>query len=82
MFNDIKKVTGKRESGKNWFDTLNEALESEGLLELWPLGRNIAYGETSALTVEHNGEYRYISVYRSEMGRYERPIAYSAGKIK
>lgn len=54
------------------FDTLNEALESEGLVDMWPLGLNIGYGET--VSTVSNG--KYISVYRSDSGRYERPIHY------
>lgn len=56
-----------------WFDTLNDALESEGLVEAWPLGKNINYGETA----DHVHEGTYISVYRDENGRYERPIHYA-----
>lgn len=56
----------------NWFGTLNEALDAEGLVELWPIGRNINYGETKTTT--KNGIF--ISVYRNEHGFYERPIHY------
>lgn len=58
---------------KNYFPTLNDALQSEGLVELWPLGSNIAYGET----VSHIVNNRLISVYRDERGYYERPVHYS-----
>lgn len=58
---------------RNWFPTLNDALDSEGLMELWPLGRNIRYGETVGLA----SGGRWISVYRDETGRYERPIHYA-----
>jgi len=57
---------------KNWFPTLNDALESEGLVELWPLGTNIQYGETVQLA----SGGRWISVYRDERGMYERPVHY------
>lgn len=57
----------------NWFETLNDALESENLIELWPLGSNIQYGET----VHHIVNNRLISVYRNEKGQYERPVHYS-----
>ncbi len=69
---------------KNWFATLNDALESEGLVELWPLGSNIKYGETVQHVVA-TGFYRgkrqtpvrrLISVYRNELGSYERPVTY------
>jgi hypothetical protein len=57
---------------RNWFSTLNEALESESLVDRWPLGLNINYGETQ--TAVSNG--LFISVYRSEKGLYERPVFY------
>ena len=58
---------------QNWFPTLNAALEAEGLVELWPLGKNINYGETATATASG----KYISVYRDERGMYERPIHYA-----
>lgn len=61
---------------QNWFDTLNEALDAENIVELWPMGLNIAYGETAAVTVELNSKYHYISVYRDDNGLYERPVHY------
>lgn len=60
-------------SQQNFFKTLNESLESEGLVEKWPLGSNINYGET----VRHIVDNELISVYRDERGMYERPIHYS-----
>jgi hypothetical protein len=57
---------------QNWFQTLNASLASEGLVDLWPLGRNIAYGETARVTTDD----RLISVTRENDGRYERPIHY------
>ena len=63
--------------GRNWFDTLNQALEAECLVDLWPLGLNIAYGEHIRITVDDGSKYgRLIAVYRDETGRYERPIHY------
>lgn len=56
----------------NFFNTLNEALEAENLVELWPLGVNINYGET--VNLARSG--RFITVYRDERGMYERPIHY------
>jgi hypothetical protein len=56
----------------NWFNTLNEALEAEDLVHLWPVGKNIGYGETVAFA--QGGQW--ISVYRETNGRYERPIHY------
>lgn len=60
-------------TGQNWFDTLNEALDSEGLLEMWPLGLNINYDTTQGLA----SGGRYISITRDSAGRYERPIHYT-----
>lgn len=59
-------------SKPNFFNSLNESLESEGLVEKWPLGSNIGYGET----VRHIVDDILISVYRDERGMYERPIHY------
>jgi hypothetical protein len=64
---------------KNWFETLNDALESELLTELWPLGSNIGYGETVQHIVEDYLDLRLISVYRNENGMYERPVTYVTG---
>lgn len=57
---------------KNYFNTLNEALEAEGLVALWPLGKNINYDQTERVVAEG----RFISVYRDERGMYERPVHY------
>ena len=66
---------------KNWFDTLNESLESEQLVDLWPLGSNIGYGETVQHIVEDGKNLRLISVYRNDNGMYERAISYITGTI-
>jgi hypothetical protein len=64
--------------------TLNDALNSVGLVDLWPLGSNINYGETVRHIVE-TGEVKgkrqtpvlkLISVYRDERGMYETPVHY------
>lgn len=64
---------------QNWFNSLNEALESEGLLESWLIHYPpIQYGETFQYT--HDDKTRYghlISIYRDERGLYERPVHYS-----
>jgi hypothetical protein len=57
----------------NWFNTLNEALEAESLVHLWPVGKNIGYGETASFA--QGG--RWVSVYRETNGRYERPVHYA-----
>lgn len=59
---------------KNWFPTLNDALESEGLVEYWPLGENINYGETKRFVKDG----KFLSVYRDERGMYERPVHYAS----
>ena len=56
-----------------WFNTLNDALESEALTALWPVGVNVNYGET----VSFASQGRWISIYRDSNGRYERPIHYA-----
>jgi len=64
---------------RNYFNTLNEALESESLLEAWDCcNPPISYGETKSWTYQDGSKYgRQISVYRDKSGRYERPIHYS-----
>jgi len=57
----------------NRFPTLNDALEAEGLVALWPLGVNIGYRETVQLA----SQGKFISVYRDELGSYERPVHYA-----
>lgn len=56
-----------------WFLTLNDALESEGMVDLWPLGVNVNYGQTVSLA----SGGRWIAVYRDSDGRYERPVHYA-----
>jgi len=64
-------------SNRNWFETLNEALESEGLVDLWPLGVTLSYGETYRFTADDGSKFgRLISIFRETDGRYERPIHY------
>lgn len=58
---------------KNWFATLNEALDSEGLVDLWPVGVSLRYDETVGLA----SGGRWISVFRDSGGRYERPVHYA-----
>ena len=58
---------------QTWFPTLNAALDSEGLTDLWPLGVYMQYGQTIGMA--RNG--KWLSVYRDEQGRYERPIHYA-----
>ena len=58
----------------NWFNTLNEALEAEGLQAYWPLGKNMRYEETATLIAETPKGNIFISIYRCDRGLYERPI--------
>lgn len=66
---------------RNWFNTLNEALESEGLVESWDCCWSpISRGETRSYTVADGTRYgHFVSVYRAEDGRYERPVHYARG---
>jgi len=57
---------------QNWFNTLNDALESEGLIDRWRFGDNIQYNQTFGVV---SGGI-YITIYRDERGMYERPIHY------
>ena len=61
-------------SKQNWFETLSETLDAEGLNDKWPLGLNLSYGETGRFVTD---DFYLISVYRSDSGRYERPVWYS-----
>lgn len=64
-------------SKQNWFNTLNEALQAENLVEMWPLGKSLAYGETFSFTFDDGSRHgHFVSVYRDETGRYERPVHY------
>ena len=72
--------TTMRESKENWFNTLSEALIVEGLEWAWNPHDYIGYGETFRTTVETLGRYHCIVIYRSDSGRYERPIHYDCGK--
>lgn len=64
-----------------YFDTLNEALESENLLESWQVQfRPLQYGQTFSYDWDDGTKYgRRVSIYRHENGRYERPVHYSKG---
>jgi len=65
---------------QNWFNTLSEALDSEGLLDTWDgiVMEAIAYGENRRYHVEDGTRYgRAVSIYRESNGMYERPVHYS-----
>lgn len=63
----------------NWFHTLNDALNSEGLIESWGItNQAIGYNETVSWTWDNGTKYgHYISIYRNDSGMYERPISYA-----
>jgi len=68
---------GSRHSKQNWFPTLNAALEAEGLIDFWPFGQNISYGETARINYEdETGHPRVMVIYRNDTGMYERPVHY------
>lgn len=66
---------------QNWFNTLNEALESENLLDAWDITMEpISYGENRSWTWDNGSKYgHYITIFRETDGRYERPVHYSRG---
>ena len=57
---------------QNWFETLNQSLESENLIDYWEFGLNISYGQT--VRIVSNG--KLISITRNSNGLYERPVNY------
>jgi hypothetical protein len=62
-----------------FYETLSQALEAEGLLELWP-NTPINYGETVRHHVQDGKYGRLISIYRHDVtGRYETPVHYKTG---
>jgi hypothetical protein len=65
----------------NYFPTLNLALESEGLISAWQCTwPPISYGETRQFHWDDGTRWgHWVSIYRDENGRYERPIHYSRG---
>jgi hypothetical protein len=62
-----------------YYQTLNSALESVGLLDSWDISfPAIAYGETRRWTWEDGTKHgRLVSVYRTESGLYETPVHYA-----
>jgi hypothetical protein len=66
-------------SYRNWFPTLNDALEAEALLAAWDCTwPPINYGEVRTWTWDDGSRYgRLISIYRNERGLYERPTHYA-----
>lgn len=66
---------------QNFFPTLNAALEAERLLDAWtPTWPPLQYGETRQWAWDDGSRRgRWVSIYRDEQGRYERPVHYSRG---
>lgn len=62
-----------RAAKANWFNTLNDALDAEGLIATWPLGWNMEYGSTKS----YASGGRFITVFRDNRGMYERPVHYA-----
>ena len=59
---------------QNYFDTLNDALASESLLDIWPVTASVPYGATIGFA----SAGRWISIYRDGVtGLYERPVHYA-----
>ena len=65
-------------SKQNWFNTLNDALNAEGLMEAWDcMWQPIQYGETRRWTWQDGSRYGHmVSIFRDTDGRYERPVHY------
>ena len=67
----IKRM--KQTAKRNWFETLNKALESENLVNSWDCLRpGIGYNETARYYYKDE----VIVIYRDNRGLYERPIHY------
>lgn len=66
---------------QNRFQTLNEALASEGLLETWDVNYPpIQYNSTFSYTFADGTKYGHlISITRFDDGKYERPVHYARG---
>ena len=64
---------------QNYFNTLNDALHSENLIDSWDSSFHpIQYGETRAWTYDNGSRHgHYVSIYRDNNGRYERPVHYN-----
>lgn len=72
---------------KNWFNTLNEALDSEELAGHWDaMWPPISYGETRRFdfpmvvltaTGREKTVWHHVSITRETNGMYERPVHYT-----
>lgn len=61
------------------YQTLNECLDSAGLIDSWDISfPAIQYGETRRWTWDDGSKYgRLISIYRDQNGLYETPVHYA-----
>lgn len=59
-----------------YYNTLNEVLAAtdEKLVELYPTGYNLRYGET----IRFVKDGIFVSVYRDERGMYEEALSYAS----
>jgi hypothetical protein len=65
----------------NWFPTLNECLESEGLTNTWNCFDYIPYGTSFRWEFVRQGKSYTASIFRETNGMYERPVWYvTSGK--
>jgi hypothetical protein len=71
--NAVVTINNEAKAMQNWFNTLNESLESEGLVEFWPITETVSYGQTVSFITDCS---HFISVYRCDSGMYERPVHY------
>jgi hypothetical protein len=64
---------------QNYFPTLNEALNSEDLVDSWDISFSpIGYNETKSWTYDNGTKHgHFVSIYRDERGFYERPVHYN-----
>lgn len=61
---------------QNYFDTLEEALKSEGLEDAWkPHYSPIGCGETCKYVYPNGTRYgHFVKIYRDNQGKYHRPV--------
>jgi hypothetical protein len=63
---------------QNFFQSLNQSLESEKLIDSFPFGANISYGQNFSYDFDDGSRHgRHVSIFRNSDGRYERPVHYA-----
>lgn len=60
----------------NWFNILNQSLESEGLVDTWNCTDSIGYGETFRWYFNRGTKAYVATIFREVDGTYERPVWY------